>query len=129
MMNTHSAKPHPLDHVVLPVVNIDVARERIGKLGFTVAADARHPFGTENACVFLPTRPIWSRSGLRAPRRARLRRGKAMSSPPATVPSASAAARKGFRGWLSAVRMPASIIRTSSATDRALAKCCSSPGR
>jgi hypothetical protein len=52
MMNTHSAKPHPLDHVVLPVVNIDVARERIGKLGFTVAADARHPFGTENACVF-----------------------------------------------------------------------------
>jgi hypothetical protein len=51
-MNTHSAKPHPLDHVVLPVVNIDVARERIGKLGFTVAADARHPFGTENACVF-----------------------------------------------------------------------------
>ncbi|RFB95401.1 lactoylglutathione lyase [Rhizobium leguminosarum bv. trifolii] len=51
-MNTHSATPHPLDHVVLPVVNIDLARERLGKLGFTVAADARHPFGTENACVF-----------------------------------------------------------------------------
>ncbi|MBY3063270.1 VOC family protein [Rhizobium laguerreae] len=51
-MNEHSAKPHPLDHVVLPVVNIDLARERLGKLGFTVAADARHPFGTENACVF-----------------------------------------------------------------------------
>jgi hypothetical protein len=44
--------PHPLDHVVLPVVNIEMARERLGKLGFTVAADARHPFGTENACVF-----------------------------------------------------------------------------
>ncbi|MBB4290508.1 hypothetical protein GGE16_002548 [Rhizobium leguminosarum] len=51
-MNAHSAKPHPLDHVVLPVVNIDLARERLGKLGFTVAAEARHPFGTENACVF-----------------------------------------------------------------------------
>ncbi|PDS78162.1 VOC family protein [Rhizobium sp. L43] len=51
-MNAQSAKPHPLDHVVLPVVNIDLARERLGKLGFTVAADARHPFGTENACVF-----------------------------------------------------------------------------
>ncbi len=51
-MNERSAKPHPLDHVVLPVVNIDLARERLGKLGFTVAADARHPFGTENACVF-----------------------------------------------------------------------------
>ncbi|MBX4906963.1 MULTISPECIES: VOC family protein [Rhizobium] len=51
-MNAHSAKSHPLDHVVLPVVNIDLARERLGKLGFTVAADGRHPFGTENACVF-----------------------------------------------------------------------------
>ncbi|MCW1409321.1 VOC family protein [Rhizobium sp. 1AS11] len=51
-MDEHSAKPHPLDHVVLPVVHIDLARERLGKLGFTVAADARHPFGTENACVF-----------------------------------------------------------------------------
>lgn len=45
--------PHPLDHLVLPTVNIASARERLGKLGFTVAADARHPFGTENACVFL----------------------------------------------------------------------------
>lgn len=43
---------HPLDHLVLPTVNIAMARERLGKLGFTVAADARHPFGTENACVF-----------------------------------------------------------------------------
>ncbi|WFU10486.1 VOC family protein [Rhizobium sp. CB3090] len=44
--------PHPLDHLVLPTVNIDVARDWLGKLGFTVAPDARHPFGTENACVF-----------------------------------------------------------------------------
>ena len=45
--------PHPLDHLVLPTFNISAARERLAKLGFTVAADARHPFGTENACVFL----------------------------------------------------------------------------
>jgi hypothetical protein len=44
---------HPLDHLVLPVTHIDVARERLGRLGFTVAADGRHPFGTENACIFL----------------------------------------------------------------------------
>jgi len=42
----------PIDHIVLPVTDIDLARERLGKLGFTVAPDARHPFGTENACVF-----------------------------------------------------------------------------
>ncbi|QFY60026.1 VOC family protein [Rhizobium grahamii] len=46
------SEAHPLDHIVLPVANIGLARERLGKLGFTVAADARHPFGTENACVF-----------------------------------------------------------------------------
>jgi hypothetical protein len=43
---------HPLDHLVMPVTNIRIARERLTALGFTVAADARHPFGTENACVF-----------------------------------------------------------------------------
>ncbi len=43
---------HPLDHLVLPVTNIDLARERLGRLGFTVAAEGRHPFGTVNACVF-----------------------------------------------------------------------------
>jgi catechol 2,3-dioxygenase-like lactoylglutathione lyase family enzyme len=42
----------PLDHVVLPVIDIATARRRLTDLGFTVAADARHPFGTENACVF-----------------------------------------------------------------------------
>ncbi|MCL6708733.1 VOC family protein [Pseudomonas sp. R2.Fl] len=42
-----------IDHLVLPVVSIAAARERYEALGFTVAADARHPFGTENACVFL----------------------------------------------------------------------------
>lgn len=42
----------PLDHLVLPVTDIKTARSRLNALGFTVAADARHPFGTENACVF-----------------------------------------------------------------------------
>jgi hypothetical protein len=44
---------HPLDHLILPTINIALARERFGKLGFTVADDARHPFGTVNACIFL----------------------------------------------------------------------------
>jgi hypothetical protein len=54
MSKAAAAAGHPLDHVVLPVANIGLARERLGKLGFTVAADGRHPFGTENACIFLP---------------------------------------------------------------------------
>lgn len=41
-----------LDHLVLPVTSLDTARTRLTALGFTVAADAAHPFGTENACVF-----------------------------------------------------------------------------
>lgn len=44
--------PRPLDHLVMPVTDIRTARARLSALGFTVAADARHPFGTENACVF-----------------------------------------------------------------------------
>ena len=44
--------PRPLDHLVMPVADIRIARARLAVLGFTVAADARHPFGTENACVF-----------------------------------------------------------------------------
>lgn len=44
--------PRGLDHLVLPVQSLEAARERLTTLGFTVAPDARHPFGTENACVF-----------------------------------------------------------------------------
>ena len=44
--------PRGLDHLVLPVPSLEAARERMTALGFTVAPDARHPFGTENACVF-----------------------------------------------------------------------------
>ena len=44
--------PRPLDHLVLPVEDLETARARHTALGFTIAAEARHPFGTENACVF-----------------------------------------------------------------------------
>lgn len=42
-----------IDHLVLPVPSLEAARTRLTSLGFLVAPDARHPFGTENACVFL----------------------------------------------------------------------------
>ncbi|MGK6313789.1 VOC family protein [Neorhizobium sp. DT-125] len=42
-----------IDHLVLPVAQLALARSRFSELGFTVAADAFHPFGTANACVFL----------------------------------------------------------------------------
>ncbi len=51
-MSTAMETPRGVDHIVLPVHGLKPARERLGKLGFTVAADALHPFGTENACVF-----------------------------------------------------------------------------
>ncbi|MEO0329244.1 MAG: VOC family protein [Pseudomonadota bacterium] len=44
--------PRNLDHVVLPVPNLKVSRSRYESLGFTVAPDGQHSFGTENACVF-----------------------------------------------------------------------------
>jgi len=42
-----------IDHLVLSFDDLATARERLGTLGFTVAPDAAHPFGTGNACVFL----------------------------------------------------------------------------
>lgn len=44
---------HPLDHLVLPTRSLEVARQRLSSLGFVVAPTGVHPFGTENACVFL----------------------------------------------------------------------------
>ena len=44
--------PHPLDHLVLPVPSLDLARERLSALGFTCAPDGIHPFGTVNACIY-----------------------------------------------------------------------------
>jgi hypothetical protein len=48
-----SAKPRPLDHLVLPTADLGTARARLMALGFTVAPVGVHPFGTENACVYL----------------------------------------------------------------------------
>jgi hypothetical protein len=56
MTQSTSSLPHiprKLDHVVLPVSSLENARKRLNQLGFTVAPDAVHPFGTENCCVFL----------------------------------------------------------------------------
>lgn len=41
-----------LDHCVLPTGSLATARERLLALGFIVAPDAAHPFGTGNCCVF-----------------------------------------------------------------------------
>lgn len=51
-MSAHIRFPGIVDHLVLPVNSLRTARTRLTQLGFTVAADAQHPFGTENACVF-----------------------------------------------------------------------------
>jgi catechol 2,3-dioxygenase-like lactoylglutathione lyase family enzyme len=51
-MQLVNSSPRAVDHIVLPVIDLDTARDRLSQLGFAVAADARHPFGTENACVF-----------------------------------------------------------------------------
>ena len=48
----------PLDHLVLPVVSLDDARARYERLGFTVAPNGVHPFGTENANIYLPEGPF-----------------------------------------------------------------------
>lgn len=42
----------PIDHCVLPTADLAVARERLSRLGFTVAPDGTHPFGTKNCCVY-----------------------------------------------------------------------------
>ncbi|MBB4007929.1 VOC family protein [Allorhizobium taibaishanense] len=47
------AEVRSVDHLVLPVETLGSARSRLTALGFTVAADGYHPFGTVNACVFL----------------------------------------------------------------------------
>lgn len=45
--------PRAIDHLVLPTRSLKAARERLTRLGFTVAPDGRHPFGTANCCVYL----------------------------------------------------------------------------
>ena len=46
----------PIDHLVLPVTTLALARSQLTSLGFTVAPDAKHPFGTGNCCVFFRDR-------------------------------------------------------------------------
>ena len=46
----------PIDHLVLPVTTLTIARSRLTRLGFTVAPDAQHPFGSGNCCVFFKNR-------------------------------------------------------------------------
>lgn len=41
-----------LDHCVLPVADLGQARQRYARLGFTVAPEGHHPFGTRNACIY-----------------------------------------------------------------------------
>ena len=42
-----------LDHLVLPVPSLAIARQRLEALGFSVNKDGIHPFGTSNCCVFI----------------------------------------------------------------------------
>jgi hypothetical protein len=44
--------PRALDHLVLPTASLRTANARLTQLGFTVAPVGRHPFGTENVCVY-----------------------------------------------------------------------------
>ncbi|MCY6380719.1 VOC family protein [Hoeflea prorocentri] len=53
MADLNGDGPRPVDHIVLPTADLGTARQRLDALGFTVAPEARHPFGTANACVFL----------------------------------------------------------------------------
>lgn len=46
-------QPRSIDHCVLPTENLATARARLTALGFTVAPDGVHPFGTANCCVYL----------------------------------------------------------------------------
>jgi hypothetical protein len=52
-MYTAPRTPRPVDHLVLPTADLDIVRARLEQLGFTVAPVGKHPFGTENVCVFL----------------------------------------------------------------------------
>ena len=41
-----------LDHLVMPTADLAIARGRLSSLGFTVAPQGNHPFGTINACIY-----------------------------------------------------------------------------
>lgn len=47
-----SNKSPDIDHCVLAVSDLNIARRRLSALGFTVAPEGQHPFGTSNACIY-----------------------------------------------------------------------------
>lgn len=51
-MTENAAPRRTLDHLVLPTADLVTARTRLAALGFTVAPEGVHPFGTRNACVY-----------------------------------------------------------------------------
>ncbi len=51
-MTENAAVRRTLDHLVLPAADLVTARTRLAALGFTVAPEGVHPFGTRNACVY-----------------------------------------------------------------------------
>lgn len=51
-MTENAAARRTLDHLVLPTADLVTARTRLAALGFTVAPEGVHPFGTRNACVY-----------------------------------------------------------------------------
>lgn len=51
-MTENAAVRRTLDHLVLPTADLVTARTRLAALGFTVAPEGVHPFGTRNACVY-----------------------------------------------------------------------------
>lgn len=52
-MHIQLSMTHPLDHLVLPTHDLGTAQARLDALGFTVAPQGTHPFGTVNCCVYL----------------------------------------------------------------------------
>ncbi len=91
--------PRAIDHLVLPIVDLDTSRERLGRLGFTVAADARHPFGTENACVFFSDDTYLEPLAVGSRKTVLRRRVRAMCSLRATRHSDFAAGRDCPPSW------------------------------
>ena len=52
-MSDQAKAKRGIDHLVLPVNDLDAARESYTRLGFTCTPDAFHPFGTKNFLVQL----------------------------------------------------------------------------
>jgi hypothetical protein len=53
-VNRESIMPRGLDHIVHAVHDLDAAGEAYARLGFTVGARNRHPWGTHNRIVQFP---------------------------------------------------------------------------